>query len=93
MMSVYPYVVVLQYTHPKTKATEEHTIAVEAYSLNEALVQASVEMEAKHDYTRNNYEMRLLSVGPDTAKMKDAAAHLISELSGLMSPRKFEGKA
>lgn len=85
-MTVYPYISVLSFAHPRDGATVEHTCHVEAYSINDAVYQSVAEVEAQHSYIEQGYKMKLLSIRPDTEKARAAITDLLKDIGLLRAP-------
>lgn len=86
-VTVYPYIIVLSYTHPREETrVEEHTVHVEAYSITDAVIQASMELEAKHAYGEQQWKQKLVAVRPDTEKARGEVASLLRDLGLIRLP-------
>lgn len=72
--NVYAYTVVLRFESKKTKRTEEHTTKVIAYSVSEAIVQALHQVCAGQDIKLDDYEPKILFVGPDIEEITKTIA-------------------
>lgn len=83
---VYPYIVVMQYTHPRDGSKVEQSVSVEAYSMADAIMQASVEVEAKFAYMEQQYAQKLIWVGPDVKKASERVSNLLKDIGLLKMP-------
>jgi hypothetical protein len=81
-----PYVIVIAATHPRTGETSEHRVALEAYSIQDVIHQALVELDAKHSFMEQQYKLKVLSVGPDTERSAEQLTTLLSEIGLLRMP-------
>lgn len=81
-----PYVVVIATTHPRSGEVTQHRMALEAYTVQDAVYQAMLELDAKHAVLEQQYKIKVLSVGPDTKQAHDRLASLLDEIGLLRMP-------
>lgn len=67
-------------------ATEQHSIHLEAYSVQEAMFQACVELEARYAICERGETIRVISVAPDTAAAMQRVVELAKEIGLLRMP-------
>lgn len=71
--NTYAYVIVLRLEHKKLKRTEEHSIKVIAYSINDAILQAVHQISSEHNIKNiDDYEPKILFIGPDVEQIAKA---------------------
>jgi hypothetical protein len=80
MTTANPYLVGLSAKHPRSGVVTDHVISVDAYSLQDACQQAFVELEARHAYLEQSYEMKVLWVSPATFVMRGRLQALLADL-------------
>lgn len=62
---IYPYRATIRLTHKKSKQFEDHEVCVEAYTLNDALMQMVYQLASDLAIEMAEYDLKMLSIGPD----------------------------
>jgi hypothetical protein len=76
---VYDYIVTIRVT-PKAGPVEEYRQPVQAYSIQDALVAALVELDAEHGVMASGADVRAVSVRPDVGKIGEQTRSMLEEL-------------
>jgi hypothetical protein len=81
---IYPYVVSL-IAEKDDEEPQEHRIKVEAYTISDAVVQVSLELDAKFSLAQLGYKVKIVSVTPDSENANNRIMGLLSDLNLIRS--------
>jgi len=74
------YLMVLKLTDKKTRKSEEHTLHLEAYTAQEAVYQALLELPAKLEVELSNFDTQIVTLRPDTAKAREETTQIMKDM-------------
>ena len=84
MAVAYDYIVTIRATR-KDGSTEEYRHPVQAYTINDAMMTALIELDAEHGITAG--ECKVLSVRPDVEKIGEQTRSMIEQMAASMNRR------
>ncbi len=93
MATTYHYVVAITVTHPRDGSVTEHVLRVEAYSVCDAMMQASIELDATYAFTAQQYTLKVVSIAPDTETAMLRLLERFKELSLHRMPTLGQGSS
>jgi hypothetical protein len=80
MPLIYDYIVTIRATAKADGRKEEHLRHVQAYSIQDAMMAALIELEAEHEFL-SQCDLKVQSVRPDVAKIGEQTRLLIEQMT------------
>lgn len=85
-MTALKYLVAITATHPRSGAVSEHVTKVDAYTLNDAMLQAMIAIDAQSWFLEQQYKLKVVWISPDTEESFERMWRQLSELRLIHTP-------